>query len=203
VRVVVATLGPGYVRGDAFAISGRVGEGAHLIVGAQSASRALAGSPASSCAAEWSVGEGATLELCNEPLVVFEGAAHETRTAVRLERDATVTLIDLVVLGTGRRRRVTSTTRIVSASGLVLADRSVFGATVEPQTAVGTLVTVHESDRGERVREILRRETLVLRGAGISLGVGSTPAGASVVRILGDEPWTIRSALLHLREAIA
>jgi urease accessory protein UreH len=203
VRVVVATLGPGYVRGDAFAISGRVGERAHLIVGAQSASRALAGTPASSWVAEWSVGEAATLELRNEPLVVFEDAVHETRTEVRLERAARLTLIDLAVLTGGRRCTLTSTTRIVSGAGLVLADRSVFGATVDPQQAVGTLISVREGDPGEDLREILRRDAIALRTGGLAIGVGSTPAGATVVRIVGDEPWTVRAALLQLREAIA
>lgn len=201
VRVVVAMLGPGYVRGDAFTISGRVGERAHLIVGAQSASRALAGTPASSCVAEWSVGEAATLELRNEPLVVFEGAAHETRTEVRLERGARVTLIDLAVVGGGRGRALTSTTRIVSASGLVLADRSLFGRALDAHEAVGTLITVREGDPGEDLREILRRDAIALRAGGLAIGVGSTPAGASVVRILGDAPWTVRAALLQLRAA--
>lgn len=202
VRVVVAMLGPGYVRGDRFAICGRVGPDAHLVVGAQSAARALAGTPASSSIAAWWVGEGATLELHNEPLVVFEGAVHETRTEVRLERAARLTLIELAVLGGRSAWELTATMRIVSPSGLVLADRSVFGAAVDPPQAVGTLVIVREGDRGEAAREILRAQAPALRAEGMSVGIGSTPAGASIVRILGNEPWAMRSALLHLRNAI-
>ena len=202
IRVVVATLGPGYVRGDRFAVSGRVGAGAHLIVGAQSASRALPGTPGSSAIGEWFVGEAARLELRNEPLVVFEGAVHETRTDVHLERGASVTLTDLVVLAGGASREVSSTTRVVSAAGLVLADRAVFRPALDTYEAVGTLVTVREGDRGERVREVLDHEALALRGGGLAIGVGGTPAGASVVRILGRDAWTVRSALVRLRNAI-
>ena len=66
-RIVVGHLGPGMVRGDAFATSGRVAAGAHLIVAGQMAMRILSGPNPVTSTANWTVERGARLQLLAEP----------------------------------------------------------------------------------------------------------------------------------------
>ena len=71
--VMLATLGPGVLRGDRFVTAGRVGPGAALTVCAQMATPVFPGAVAT-LDARWQVGNDARLCLIGAPVVPLPGS---------------------------------------------------------------------------------------------------------------------------------
>jgi len=95
-EIVTQALGPGSIRGDRYAVNGVVDAGAHAIVRPQTAARAL-GPGLSRSESGWGVGSAGALELLNEPLVLFDEAAHEAVTIVDLASTARCVICEIVV----------------------------------------------------------------------------------------------------------
>jgi urease accessory protein UreH len=195
--LVTTTLGPGFVRGDRFATSGRVASSAHLIVAAQS-SLLCYGPGLSGTSASWAVERDATLELLGEPVVPFRGADVRFSTEVELEENARVVLLDLVALREPFERLVTKTS--VRRNGrLIVHDFSEIGPSSLDVRAMGTLTMVGGAEScGDEIVTALDRVADECRD--VRLGIGTVRGDRGVlVRALSDDAWAIRTALHALR----
>jgi urease accessory protein len=96
-EVIVTTLGPGLLGGDAHRLSVEVGPGAHAVVTSQSANRVLPGR--SRVSVDLAVGEGALLVWRPLPTILQAGAAYRQDVAVHLAEGARALLIDVLVPG--------------------------------------------------------------------------------------------------------
>ncbi|MDB5095309.1 MAG: Urease accessory protein UreD [Candidatus Eremiobacteraeota bacterium] len=191
-RVVVSQLGPGMVRGDAFAVSGRVTRGAHLIVGAQMATRVLSGPEAATSVAEWTLEAGSFLELLAEPTLVADGAAYAARLTLRLEPGARAHVVELVRRERGAALRVV--TVATRAGRLALVDALRFDAGDDDDAAIGTLVILGAVD-------VAAVDRAADRCAGVRAGIGVTRDGDVLVRVIGPEVWPVQAALAAIRTA--
>jgi urease accessory protein UreH len=189
-RIVVAHLGPGMIRGDAFATGGSVAPGAHLIVAGQMATRVLSGPEPARCDAVWHVGSGGTLDLQSEPVLVGAGTAYVGTTALHLAPGARVRVRELVSCERGARVRATligqRETRIAFVDALALDGE------VEAH-AVGTLLFAGPVDLAalDACADALR---------GVRAGVGVLRDGDVLVRVAGAGVREVAAALDALRD---
>jgi urease accessory protein UreH len=190
-RVVVGHLGPGMVRGDAFATSGRVATGAHLIVAGQMATRVLSGPDTVTSTASWVVEHGARLDLIAEPILVAMGASYDARLEAALEPGARLIVTELVRREPGAALRVATVVRRGDRAALIDVLR--FAADDPEEAAIGTLAIFspvdltaldHAADACNEVR----------------IGIGHLRDGDTLVRILGASTWAVRKALDTLRD---
>ncbi len=195
VRLVTSQLGPGYVRGDSFAVEGSVGAGATLVVTAQAAGRALGSGAASAASATWHVHEDATLHLLGEPLIAYEGARHRATLDVTLGAGATFAFIDVVaangdVAGIDTQLRVRCEGRLIVHDALRLGPEHLRGA-------IGTAVFLRcgAPDAADAAR--LRHAECCATAPGIRLSAGTTRAGGLVVRARGPRAGLVREALVR------
>jgi len=193
-RVVVSQLGPGMVRGDAFAVSGRVARGAHLIVAGQMATRVLSGPEPVTSAAEWTVEGGGCLELRAEPTLIAAGAAYDARITLRLEPGARAHVVELVRRERGAALRVVTVALRGERHALVDALR--FDPGDDDDGAIGTLIVLGPVD-------LAALDRAAERCAGVRVGIGVTRDGDVLVRVVGPQVWPVRVALDTIRAAIA
>jgi urease accessory protein UreH len=189
-RVVVSQLGPGMVRGDAFALGGRVAPGAHLIVAGQMATRVLSGPEPVTTNAEWHVESGATLELLAEPTLICAGASLVARTHLTLAGDARAIVLELVRREPGAALSVSTTVRI--GERLALADTLRWDADDDEDRALGTLVAIGMSIDVEALDRIA--DTLT----GVRAGIGTLRTGGVLARIRGESVWAVQAAVRAL-----
>ncbi|MDB5072549.1 MAG: UreD urease accessory protein [Candidatus Eremiobacteraeota bacterium] len=197
-RVVVSHLGPGMVRGDAFASSGRVAPGAHLIVAGQMATRVLSGPDPVINAARWVVERGARLDVIAEPTLVASGASYDARLALALEPGARAVVTELVRRERGAALRVAM--HVMRGERCALADVLALGADDAEDAAIGTLTVFHAIGGDEPCLDALDREADLHDE--VRIGIGRLRDGDVLVRITGRSAWAVREALDRLREAL-
>ncbi len=191
--MVVSQLGPGLVRGDAFASGGRVDGGAHLIVSGQMATRVLSGPDTVTTSADWEVAAGATLELVAEPTLVCAGASYTARTELRLEPGARAIIVELVHRECGAALTVATVAR--RGERLALHDVLRFEADDADAGAIGTLA-VFGSNGG-----LAALDTVADRFAAVRIGADTLRDGDLLARVVGSRVWDVLEALDALRVA--
>ena len=182
-RIIVSTLGPGSLGGDRLAITGTVGEGAHLIVESQSATK-IYGPRTSQCLAHWTVSEGATLELRMEPLLLFGTASYEGRTDVVLASTARLSMLECIAQAEEAPSCARLVTSIRRGGRLALRDAIALDAEHLQGCAVGMLVGF-----GGEVRAPENDADRVRIGAGTTLG------GGTFLRATGRRVWDVKTEL--------
>lgn len=191
VRVVTSSLGPGLLAGDGTVISGNVGTQAHLIVTEQSATRAYGGAAVSTSHRTWNVASAATLELLAEPVTLFSGSRHEANTTIELGVGARVTIVDAIVAAEPQFVSYASDVTIRRAGRLVTVDRARLDPEVMPARALGVLIYLGQLS-AHRLGDI---ESFLHARSGIRFGIGRPLAEGLIVRLYGDDAWTVREAL--------
>jgi urease accessory protein UreH len=193
--VVLAQLGPGVIRGDAVATSGRVDPGAHLIVTQQTATRLLGGAQTARASSEWSVGDGAMLELIGEPIVAADDADYEATTTIGLASVARVLVIEIAHVPANARVRLRT---VITRAGREIVYDAVDAQAATPD-AVGTLIFagLTQEETAEAAGII---DAAGDRIDGVRIGVGLLRDGV-FVRVTGEGSWIVRAALETLRAA--
>jgi len=189
-RVVVAHLGPGMIRGDAFAIGGEVAPGAHLVVAGQMATRVLSGPEPATHDARWHVHAGARLELRPEPVLVSGGAAYVGTTTLVLEDGASATVSEIVLRERGAAVRTTIVVR--RATRLALVDALAIDAEAPAAPAVGTLLFLADVDVGAL-------DACADAMPDVRVGIGTFREGDVLLRVTGAGVREIDAALRVLR----
>jgi urease accessory protein UreH len=187
--VVLAQLGPGVIRGDAVATSGRVDPGAHLIITQQTATRILGGAQTARSRADWSVAQGATLELIGEPIVAADDANYEATTTIDLASEARVLVAEIAHVPGNAKVRLRT---VVTRAGREIVYDAVDAQAAAPQ-AVGTLVfagLTEEAATGALVALDAAADTI----DGVRVGVGLLSDGV-FARVTGEGSWIVRAAL--------
>jgi hypothetical protein len=189
-RIVVAHLGPGMVRGDAFAVGGSVAPGAHLIVAGQMATRVLSGPERVTNAATWTVARDATLELIAEPTLVSAGAAYDARLELALAPGARAVVVELVRRDHGAALSIATIARRGARHALVDVVR--LDADVGGDEIFGTLAVFGSVDVAALDSEA---DTCL----GVRIGIGVLRDGDVLARVTGARVFDVRSALERLR----
>jgi urease accessory protein UreH len=188
--VVLSALGPGLVRGDSIEIAGTVGEGAHLIVTEQSATRVLGGPASSRLESAWTVERRATLELYPEPIIAHFGGAATIRTTIDCAPDATLIFRDIASITNEARLDLRTHVRVAGRD--LLYDAIEFGSVIT--TAVGTFAVV-----GPAI-DVAPFDTIMAL-SGLQGGIGVLPTGL-FARVLGPSVWSVLELLNALRAAL-
>jgi urease accessory protein UreH len=191
-RIVVGHLGPGMVRGDAFATSGRVATGAHLIVAGQMAMRILSGPDPVTSTASWVVERDARLELISEPTLVAAGASYDARLEITLEPGARAVVTELVRREPGAALRVATVVHRGERAALIDVLR--FAADDPEDAAIGTLALFGPADLDALDRAADRCD-------GVRIGIGRLRDGDVLARVVGTSTWAVREALDAVRSA--
>ncbi len=199
-RLVVAQLGPGFVRGDRFTIAGELGRAATLHLQSQSATRALGEGDASHVETRWHLGEGATLVCTAEPTVAYAGASHRARATVTLARGASLAWLDAIA-PYGRFERFETSLRVYFGETLALHDAlrltpERLGAGVVSACFIRAGMSATRS--AELVAAADATGSHLAANGDVALGIGSPAAGGVIVRARGARIREIRSALVAL-----
>jgi hypothetical protein len=189
-RIVVAHLGPGMVRGDAFAIGGRVAPGAHLIVAGQMATRVLSGPERVTNEATWTLERDATLELIAEPTLVSSGAAYDARLELALAPGARAVVVELIRRDRGSALSIATIARRGARHALIDVLR--FDADEGGDEVFGTLAIFGNADV-----DALDREADACHG--VRIGIGVLRDGDVLARVTGARVFDVHSALERLR----
>ncbi|HTX02330.1 MAG TPA: urease accessory protein UreD [Candidatus Acidoferrales bacterium] len=180
--MVVSTIGPGSLGGDVLRIDGSVGAEAHLIVESQSATK-IYGPGISRYEARWRVAEGGTLELRNEPLLLFGGAAYVSHTEVLLARGARLCMRECVSRAEDASASARITTIVRRDGRLALRDAMQLGDETLGTRSIGTLVGFGGALRDRPVCSDVRA------------GVGTTLLDGTFLRVSGRRAWDVRATL--------
>ncbi len=191
-RIVVAHLGPGMVRGDAFAVGGTVAAGAHLIVAGQMATRVLSGPERVTNAATWSIERDATLELIAEPTLVSRGAAYDARLELALAPGARAVVVELIRRDRGAALSIATIARRGARHALVDVIR--LDADEVGVEVFGTLAVFGNVDIAA-----LDREADADADGGVRIGIGVLRDGDVLARVTGARVFDVQSALERLR----
>jgi urease accessory protein UreH len=199
-RLVVAQLGPGFVRGDRFAIAGELGRAATLHLESQSATRALGEGDASHVETRWQLGEGATLVCAAEPTVAYVGASHRAKATVTLARGASLAWLDAIAPH-GRFERFETCLRVFFGDALTLHDAlrltpERLGAGVVSACFIRAGMSATRS--AELVAAADAMGSRLAANEDVAVGIGSPAAGGVIVRARGAHIREIRSALVAL-----
>ncbi len=187
-RLMFSQLGPGVVRGDSVEISGRVDEGAHLIVTEQTATRILGGVLPSQCRASWTVAAGAILDLRAEPVVAQAPGDHAIVTIIEAQPGATVIVRDVAAVANGARLRLKTLVCIDGRDAFY--DAVDLGDDAPP--AVGTFAVI-----GPTV-DVAAFDACAAAATGVRIGIGTLRHGM-FARAIGPSVWPVREALDALR----
>jgi urease accessory protein UreH len=192
VRLVVAQLGPGFVRGDRFETCGEVGSRADLIVAAQSATRILGRGAPSVARATWRVGEDARLFIRGEPAIAHDGASHIAETRVDLAHGASLTWLDALAPH-GAFGTIATSLRVFADATLAIYDRSTYhSGTLRAAVVTGFYVRAGLSAEDTANLVALADAHACETREGISIGVGSPACGGVMLRATGP---SVRDAL--------
>lgn len=163
-------------------IDGCVRAGAHLIVESQSATK-IYGPGISRYEARWTIAEGGTLELRNEPLLLFGNAAYVSNTEVLLANGARFCMRECVARAEEASATARITTIIRRDQRLTLRDAMELDDETLGVRAIGTLVGF-----GGNLRDTTAYP-------GVRIGIGTTLEGGTFLRVLGQRAWDVRAAL--------
>lgn len=177
----LATLGPGMLAGDAFALAGSLGPEATLVVNAQMATPIFAGAGATVATTSWRVAEGATLCAIGQPLVPAAASTSTLRTEIDVCADGCAIVAETLVVTADAALRSTVVARIDDV--LALRDAVALPAVGVRGEAVGTVFAIAR-DAALRARFQATACRLLDTDATIHGGVGGTEL-ALVVRTSG------------------
>gem|GEM_PF-2508973 len=199
-RLVVAQLGPGFVRGDRFTIAGELGRAATLHLESQSATRAIGDGDASHVETRWHVDEGATLVCTAEPTVAYVGASHRARATITLANGASLAWLDAIA-PYGRFERFETSLRVYFGDTLALHDAlrltpERLGAGVVSACFIRAGMTPRRSAELVAAADVIGSR--LAANEDVALGIGSPGAGGVIVRARGTRIREIRSALVAL-----
>ncbi len=199
-RLVVAQLGPGFVRGDRFTIAGELGRAATLHLESQSATRALGEGDASHVETHWELGEGAALVCTAEPTVAYVGASHRARATVTLARGASLAWLDAIA-PYGRFERFETSLRVFFGDTLAFHD----ALRLTPErlgTGVVSACFVRAGMSATRSAALVAAADAagarLASREDLALGIGSPAVGGVIVRARGPRIREIRAALISL-----
>src|SRR5476649_418047 len=171
-KIVTAQLGPGVIHGDDVVTTGRVDDGAHLIVTQQTATRVLGGARTARAFANWTVGSGAMLELIGEPLVAAGDAGYEATVTIVLKENARALIADIAHVPADANVRLR--TLVTRAGRDVLYDA--VDAQAAAPAAVGTLAYVG-LDETEAARCVAALDDAARSITNVRIGIGLLPGG--------------------------
>lgn len=193
IRLVLSTLGPGVLGGDRFTLAGIVAERASLVACGQMATPVFAGSAPSATDADWHVGDGATLVVAGEPLLLEPGSTHAAGATFAIEGSGCAIVVDTFGLrGSARLSMRTSATLDGS-----LAYRDAYDISGDLAGAFGTVALV-AADAGLRAAFLAHARTVTEYFAGtVRAGTGETRTSI-VVRLTGPRVWDVRAAALAI-----
>jgi urease accessory protein UreH len=188
IRLMLATLGPGVLGGDAFALHGALEPGAALVAGGQMATPVFAGSAASRSEATWRVAAGARLHVAGEPLLLEPGSEHVAATNFVLDAGAIVLVAETFALR-GRARLALRTQATLDGK---LVYRDAVDLAGERPGAYGTVALI-AADADLRAAFAARAGAYAAAAGEVRAGVGEA-ACAVVVRLLGARVWDVLRA---------
>ena len=195
VRVVTSQLGPGVVQGDLIVSSGRLEAGAHLIVTQQAATRLMGGKRSARAQTHWALDAGALLELLGEPLIGYTDARYDAVTTVDLAAGARVLISEIACTPTDSAVRIR--TSVQQHSRELFYDA--FDAAAAGPQVIGSF-SVIGIDAPCIARVLAALDAVSADDDDTRQGAGALPAGV-FARILGNDVWTVRAALIALRGA--
>lgn len=217
--VILASPAGGILQGDELTIDIRVGPGARLRVGTQSATR-LYRAPAGEArqVVRLEVEAGGYLEYLPDPFIPYAGSRFTSRTTAIVNEDAALIIGEAVAPGRAARgeilafERFESTVEIARPDGMLLAADAVILDRHEPMrvvgalgryVAVGTLLVIHSGFSPSILRDAGRDR----RDPAVSVGASTLPNDAGAwLRVLsgglGQAVGVLEAAHLAAREAL-
>ena len=195
-RLVVSQLGPGMIRGDRFNTTGTVAQDAHLIVTGQMATRILPGSAPVTTRATWTVADGGTLELLNEPTIVTAGAALDAQLTLQLEGAARAVVSDIV--SRTASANVRTAMKVERGGRIALIDvLQLDGDLNDADAVIGTLTIL-----GGRT-DLAALDRTADACEGVRIGIGSFESGDVLARIVAAQVTPVREALTRLHASLS
>ena len=197
--VILASPAGGILQGDELTIDIRVGPGARLRVGTQSATR-IYRAPSSEArqVVRLEVESGGYLEYLPDPYIPYAGSQFISGTSATVAADAALILGEVIAPGRAARgeilafERFESTVEVARPDGMLLATDAVILDRREPMrvigalggyVAVGTLLVVSAGFSPS----ILRDAAIDRRGPAVSVGASTLPNDAGAwLRVLSD-----------------
>ena len=194
-HVVVSQLGPGMIRGDRFNTTGAVGQNAHLIVTGQMATRILPGRVPVATHAAWTVADGGTLELLNEPTIVTAGATLAAHLPLELEGDARAVISDIVSRTAGSTVRTAM--KVERNDHIALIDvLQLDGVLDDADTVIGTLTIL-----GGRT-DLAALDRIADACKDVRIGIGTFESGDTLARVAAAHVAPVREALTRLHASL-
>jgi urease accessory protein UreH len=191
IRVVLSTLGPGVLGGDAFTLDGDVAERASLVAAGQMATPVFAGAQPSRTDARWCVADGATLLIAGEPLLLEAGSTHAACATLSIAGSGRAIVVDTFSL----RGAAALSMRTQALLDGALVYRDAYDARGDEAGAFGTVAFI-AADAAARAAFADRAQRIAARApAAVRIGSGET-AAAVVVRLMGARVWDVRAAAL-------
>jgi hypothetical protein len=195
-HVMLATLGPGVLRGDRFVTAGRLGAGAALMVSAQMATPVFPGD-AATLEAAWEVGTGARLCLVGQPLVPLPRSRLESVLTVDVAGTGVAIVAETLAFGPDAVLRARTLGRIDGA--VVLRDVVELRPAHAYAGAVGAVYVI-AADAELRARLTALAWSLADGDPQVRAGVGGCD-GAVVVRCTGS-PFAVQRLTAALAERL-
>ena len=209
-EMVLLNTSGGLTGGDRMEIAVTQDPGTALVVTTQTAERAYRStSGRARVTTRFQVGAGGHLDLLPQETILFDRAALYREQDIALEGDATCLWVETLILGRAamgevvrhldlsERRRITRDGRPIFIENLRLDDAALAGrdrpATLAGARALATLVLV-APDAADRLAPA--------RAALGNLGAASAFDGKLVARLMADDGWPLRQALMRLIRAI-
>jgi urease accessory protein UreH len=210
-KIVIAQLGPGFVRGDRYELDVTLGDRAHLVLEMQSAARAFGGGSASSSVQRIDVGRDARLVFAGEALVAYDGAVHRSQTHVRLADGASLAWVDCIAPH-GAFTSVTTALRIDIAGRLAVHDVLRLTPRRLDGHAFGSAFYLRAGMSAERSEQLVaiadaafaNPEAPITASTDIevAVGVGSPATGGVTLRASGLRVADVRQTLLDVLYAM-
>jgi urease accessory protein len=217
--VILASPAGGILQGDELTIDIRVGPGARLRVGTQSATR-IYRAPIDEARqiVRLEVEPGGYLEYLPDPFIPYAGSRFTSRTIAIVSADASLIIEEAVAPGRAARseilafERFESTVEIARPDGMLLATDAVVLDRREPMrmigalgryVVVGTLLVI----RSGFSPSILRDASVDRGGLPVSVGASTLPNDAGAwVRVLaerlGEAVWVLEAAHAAARQVL-
>ena len=179
-HVMLATLGPGVLRGDRFVTTGRLGPDAALLVTAQMATPIFPGA-AARLETRWDVATGATLCAIGAPIVPLPGCSVELVLALDVAGSGLAIAAETLVVA--RDAMLRGRTLGALDGSVVLRDVVELRASATRAPAIGSVYAI-AADDALRTRLTAEAWEFVDAAGDVRGGVGGV-AGAVVVRFAG------------------
>jgi urease accessory protein UreH len=193
IRVVLSTLGPGVLGGDAFTLEGAVAEHASLVAAGQMATPVFAGTQPSRSDAQWRVADGAALLIAGEPLLLEAGSTHAVRATLNITGSGRAIVVDTFSL----RGAASLSMRTHALLDGVLVYRDAYDAAGDEAGAFGTVAFIAADGTAREAFAGRAHAIAANAAAAVRIGAGET-AAAVIVRLTGERVWDVRAAALAI-----